>query len=58
MDDLLKIYYNRHKAVRVLIYHNKNEKRKIELKERLSEIERTVYEIKKIKNLNKNYATK
>lgn len=47
MEKLLEIYFRREKAVRYLLSVNKGQ-RAIQLEERLMEISRVIYEIKKL----------
>jgi hypothetical protein len=47
MHELLKLYQNRHKPVQFLLNKTKDRERRIQLNERLLEIERAIYEIKK-----------
>lgn len=47
MHELLKLYQNRVKAVQFLVNKTTNRERRIELNERLQEITRAIYEIKK-----------
>lgn len=47
MHELLKLYQNRRKPVQFLLNKTKDRERRIQLNERLLEIERAIYEIKK-----------
>ena len=47
MHELLKLYQNRVKPVQFLLNKTTNRERRIELNERLQEILRAIYEIKK-----------
>ena len=51
MEELLKLYENRYQPVLFLLHKTNNKLRRIELNERLKEISRAIYEIKK--QLNK-----